>query len=208
MSGGVARQLLVGILESDSLVHKLIGMQLMVESNALSIFKALAAAEVEPVLTELLPYYERDEARHVGLGVMYTPKLLGDLSRVEAAGVAAFQLRCVGLLISAGLPMRAHFRNLGMDPRHMAKHVVALQDEIVKQMRAAPRTNATQKSDERAAPSARRGLGGVLNPHKGLGPKVLDFIHPPNGIASANPLHRAVLRLWTEGARIADRALA
>jgi len=28
---------------------------------------------VEPVLTELLPYYERDEARHVGLGVQMVP---------------------------------------------------------------------------------------------------------------------------------------
>ena len=197
--GGLARQMLVGILESDSLVHKLIGMQLLVESNALSIFKALADAKLEPVLTELLPYYERDEARHVGLGVMYLPQLLSELTRFEAAGVAAFQLRCIGLLISAGLPMREHFRTLGLEPREMAKHTIKLQDEIFGQMRAA--------ATDRDVPT-RRSFGGLMNPHKGVGPKVLDFIHPPEGEASAPMLKRAVLRVWTEGARFADRALA
>src|SRR5512144_573985 len=40
--GGLARRLLVSILETDSLVHKLIGMQLLAESNALAIFRGLA----------------------------------------------------------------------------------------------------------------------------------------------------------------------
>src|SRR3954453_4013894 len=37
--GGIARRLLVSILETPSLVNKLIGMQLLTESNALSIFR-------------------------------------------------------------------------------------------------------------------------------------------------------------------------
>ena len=36
----------------------------------------VAIAQVEPVLSDLMPYFERDEARHVGLGVLYLPKLL------------------------------------------------------------------------------------------------------------------------------------
>jgi hypothetical protein len=196
--GGVGRHLLVGILESDSLVHKLVGMQLLVESNALAIFKGLAEAKLEPVLTELLPYYERDEARHVGLGVLYLPKLLGRLSRMEAAGVAAFQLRCVGLLISAGLPMREHFQNLGLEPRELARHTTKLQDDILRQMRSAAAGSG--------APG--RPLGGLMNPVKGAGPRILDFVHPPNGIAAAPAINRAVLGLWAAGARVADRWLA
>lgn len=192
--GGIARQLLIGILETDSLVHKLVGMQLLVESNALSLFKALANAELEPVLTELLPYYERDEARHVGLGVMYLPKLLKNLSRVETARVAAFQLRCVGLLITGGLPLRDTFRQLGLEPRDLAKHTVKLQDEILGQMRATGGSRAS--------------LGGLLNPHKGIGPTVLDFIHPVGGEEAAPPLNRAVLSMLTRGATWMDRALA
>lgn len=192
--GGIARTLLIGILETESLVHKLIGMQLLVESNALSLFKGLADAELEPVLTELLPYYERDEARHVGLGVMYLPKLLAKLSRMEAAGVAAFQLRCVGLLITGGLPLRETFRALGLEPRDLAKHTVKLQDEIMGQMRATG--------------GGRKAVGGLLNPDKGLGPKILEFIHPTGGEAAAPPLNRAVLRALTHGARWMDRAWA
>src|SRR5689334_13442903 len=105
---GVGRALLVSILETRSLTKKLIGMQLLVESNALALFRGLVEAQVEPVLAELLPYYERDEARHVGLGVLYLPRLLAQQSPLEAAGTFAFQLRCVGMLITAGMGMRAH----------------------------------------------------------------------------------------------------
>jgi hypothetical protein len=192
--GGIGRRLLVGILETDSLVHKLIGMQLLVESNALSIFRGLAEAEVEPVLVELLPYYERDEARHVGLGVLYLPRLLGQLSTVEAARAATFQLRCVGMLISAGLLMLDNLERLGMHPREMAKHTTRLQDQILRDMRGV---------------LGRRGmLHGVINPTRGVGPVILDFLHPPDGVAAAPAWHRAALRLWTESARVVDRALA
>jgi rubrerythrin len=197
--GGIGRQLLVGILESDSLVHKLIGMQLLVESNALTIFKGLRHANIDPVLSELLPYYERDEARHVGLGVMYLPRLLEGLSRVEAARVSAFQLRCVGMLISAGLPMRRDLEALGIDPRKLAAHTVELQDEIFGQMRASAREQGADRF---------RGLGGLMNPRKGFGPAVLDCVHPVGGMAAAPPMHRAVLELWLRGAEIANRAWA
>lgn len=197
--GGVARTLLVGIMEAESLVHKLVGMQLLVESNALSIFRALADAQVEPVLSGLMPYYERDEARHVGLGVMYLPQLLSKLSRVEAAQLAAFQLRCVALLIAGGLPMRETFRALGMEPRKMAAKTVKLQNEIVGQMRV-------HRADD--DDGSRRGIAGIVNPGRGIGPKILDLVHPPNGEDNASPMHRAMLKALTRGARWADRTLA
>jgi hypothetical protein len=197
--GGVARSLLITILETDSLVHKLVGMQLLVESNALSIFRALADAELEPVLTDLMPYYEKDEARHVGLGVMYLPKLLAKMTKLDAARMSAFQLRCVGLLIVGGLPLRKTFRALGMEPRKMAARTVRLQNEILHQMRTHSQNNGFDKM---------RGMGGLMNPGEGVGPTVLDFIHPPNGEESVAPLHRAVLSVMTAGARWADKALA
>jgi hypothetical protein len=53
-----------------------------------------------------------------------------------------------------------------------------------------------------------RGLGGLLNPGKGVGPVVLDFLHPPGGPDTATPLNRALMRVLTEGAELANRALA
>jgi len=193
--GGIGRRLLVSILETDSLVHKLVGMQLLVESNALGIFRGLVEANLEPVLAELLPYYEKDEARHVGLGVMYLPRLLKQLDGWEALGVAAFQLRCVGMLMSGGMTMREDFHALGMNQREMAKYTMRLQDDIVHDM--------LDSNDGR-----RDAVRGLLNPAKGLGPTVLDFLHPEGGLGSVGPVHRAVLRVWRSGAELADRALA
>jgi hypothetical protein len=195
--GGVGRHLLCKILDTDSLVHKLIGMQLMVESNALAIFRALVEADVEPVLAELLPYYEKDEARHVGLGVLYLPRLVEQLSATERAAAVAFQLQCVAMLITAGFPMRKHLRTLGIDPRRMAQRTIKLQDEALGDMRRA-----------RPPGSPRQPLDVLLSPGRGVGPRILDFVHPPNGIDHVTPLHRLALRAWSVAASAADRALA
>lgn len=193
--GGIARRLLLSILATDSLVHKLVGMQLLVESNALGIFRGLAEANIEPVLAELLPYYEKDEARHVGLGVMYLPRLLKQLDKWEALGVAAFQLRCVGMLMSGGMTMRDEFKALGMNQRKMAKYTMDLQNDIVHDMLD-------------TGGGRRDAVKGILNPAKGIGPSILDFLHPEGGVDSAKPFHRAVLKVWRKGAELADRALA
>jgi hypothetical protein len=198
--GGLGRRLLVGILETDSLVHKLVGMQLLVESNALSIFRGMCEANIEPVLAELLPYYEKDEARHVGLGVLYLPRLLRKLSTVEVAGVFAFQLRCVGLLMTAGLTLHDSIRTLGMNERAMAMHTVKLQDDILKEM--------LDVSSKQNGGPRREGIRGILNPARGLGPRILDFIHPPQGRDSVPAWQKTAFAVWKRGAFIADRALS
>jgi len=193
--GGIARRLLLGILETESIVHKLIGMQLLVEANALAIFRGLVEAELEPVLAALLPYYEKDEARHVGLGSLYLPRLLGELSPLEAAGAVAFQLRCFGLLMSAGMTLHQDMERVGLNPRKIASHTVELQDRIVGEMLAA---------SEQGSGSAR----GLLNPARGIGPALFELIHPAEGLASLAPWKRGLLRAWTGAAVLADKALA
>ena len=197
--GGLGRHLLRSILDTPSLIHKLIGMQLLVESNALSIFRGLAEARLEPVLGDLLPYYEKDEARHVGLGVMYLPRLLSKLSRVEAAGVVAFQLRSVGLLASAGFTIHEDFRKLGMDPRAMSHYTLKLQDEVMHDMLSQTPTGARRRRD---------GVRGLLNPAKGFGPTIVDFIHPEAGIDAMPTWHRTAWHAWKRAANVFDRALA
>jgi rubrerythrin len=198
--GGIGRKLLLSILETPSLVHKLIGMQLLTESNALAIFHGLVESRIEPVLADLLPYYEKDEARHVGLGVMYLPRLLRKLTAFETAGVMAFQLRSIAMLMSAGINMHVHFRNLGIDPRKMAEYTMKLQDEVTREMLAdAPKADGARRRDS---------VRGLLNPAKGFGPRILDFIHPRNGIDAAAPWHRTTLKAWKRVAAAADRAFA
>jgi rubrerythrin len=198
--GGISRRLLLSILDTPSLVHKLIGMQLLTESNALAIFRGLVESRIEPVLADLLPYYEKDEARHVGLGVMYLPRLLSRLSAVETAGVVGFQLRSIAMLMSAGINMHEHFRNLGIDPRRMAEYTIKLQNDVTDEMLADAPTGAGQHR--------RDAVRGLLNPAQGYGPKILDFIHPRGGIAARPAWHRTALAAWKRAAAAADRALA
>jgi hypothetical protein len=112
-----AERVLRRTLETDSLLKKLIGMQLTVETIALVIFQRVRELEVEPVLTELMAYYERDEARHVGLGIQLVPQLMSQLSIAGAVDLALFQL---DLLVTTLFSLKAIERDLamlGVDPR-------------------------------------------------------------------------------------------
>jgi hypothetical protein len=132
---GYSHRLLVSLLETDNLLYKLVGMQLMVENTAVCLFKMIAKAKIEPVLTDLLYYYERDEARHVGLGVLALPHILADLGRVESLKLYLFQTRISLFLLAGGLTMRHAFADLGVDQSEMQRMGFRLQAEVVGQMR-------------------------------------------------------------------------
>src|SRR5580704_13931117 len=106
------RRVLVKILETDSVLEKLYGMQLLVENLALAIFKRVAASGIEPVLTDLLGYVERDEARHVALGVMYLPKLLARATRLERAHNWGFNVELFLLTVGGGELLDPHLQAL------------------------------------------------------------------------------------------------
>jgi hypothetical protein len=128
-----SRAVLDIVLETPSLVKKLLGMQLMVESLALTIFQVVRESRVEPVLCDLLRYYEKDEARHVGLGVQLLPQMIRGLSRAEAVGLFAFQVRILGWTLAGLKSMEPALRALGLDPRAVllvgrAKQTLAVQE--------------------------------------------------------------------------------
>src|SRR5690349_24882172 len=82
-------------LGARSLIQKILGMQLMLETIALTIFAEVRESGVEPVLADLLRYYEKDEARHVGLGTQFAPTLMRKQRGLEALDTMMFQLRLV-----------------------------------------------------------------------------------------------------------------
>lgn len=120
------------VLDTDDVARKLLGMQLMIEPIALTIFQSVRELEVEPVLTELMRYYERDEARHVGLGMQYLPSLLAGMSARQARNLFLFQVRLIFWAISELKLLSPDFAQLGIDPRHILdraerKQLAALQ---------------------------------------------------------------------------------
>jgi hypothetical protein len=77
-----------------------------------------------------MPLYERDEARHVGLGVQHCPSLVKDMSRAEQARLVAFQGRMfITALVSLKRTVPA-LETLGIDPRQVAEAGRAMFDRI------------------------------------------------------------------------------
>jgi hypothetical protein len=93
------------------------GMQLMVEPIALTLFQIVRRNQLEPVLCELLGFYERDEARHVALGVQYLPTLLGQMSKRDLADFYIWQIRLFLLELDAVVEMASDFQALGFSPK-------------------------------------------------------------------------------------------
>jgi hypothetical protein len=117
-------------LGTDDLLKKLLGMQLTVETIALVIFQRVREIGVEPVLTDLLPYYERDEARHVGLGVQLVPQMMNVLSVPAMLDVALFQLDMLATTLIALKSIESDLLVLGVDPRSMLGIAFRKQSEI------------------------------------------------------------------------------
>ncbi|HEY8090867.1 MAG TPA: ferritin-like domain-containing protein [Polyangiaceae bacterium] len=180
------RRVLVKILEADSVLEKLYGMQLLVENLALAIFKRVAASNIEPVLTDLLAYVERDESRHVALGVMYLPKLLGEATSVERAKNWAFNVELFFLTIAGGVIMDPHFKALGIDHRELGATAQRLHEQVLKQMR-----------EDAGLPHGEhlRGAYGLTRRQQQL---MLDFLHPAGPVS---PRHAQAMRALDRATR-------
>jgi hypothetical protein len=126
------------LLASDDLVLKLFAMQILVEGAAQSIFRFLSDSGVEPVLSEILPYIERDEARHIGLGVIHLPELLARLSPAECDRIAA-RVRSLGDLVGVSIARDAGvFEELGLDPRELFRRADAALTSLADKLGVVP----------------------------------------------------------------------
>ncbi len=126
-----AHQIINQILGANNLAKKIMGMQLMVEPIALTLFQLVRHRKLEPVLSGLLEYYERDEARHVALGVNFLPQLLRRKGPLELADFYSWQLRMFMIQLQGVKEMEEDFRALGFTPQE------AIRTGEVKQLQAA-----------------------------------------------------------------------
>lgn len=122
------------VLGARRMTHKLLGMQLMLETIALTIFGEVRDSGVEPVLCELLRYYEKDEARHVGLGTQYLPTLLRGERGVEAAETMLFQLRLVFWATASLKAMEPDLHELGISAHHLNERGKEIQTKAFGEM--------------------------------------------------------------------------
>ena len=103
------------VLDANTLPKKLLGMQLMVEPIAVTIFKLVIQSKIEPVLCDLLRYYERDESRHIALGVKYLPTLIRTMNYYEILDLFLWQLRLMLIEVDGLKELKEDFENLGFN---------------------------------------------------------------------------------------------
>jgi hypothetical protein len=192
------RIILRELLATEDVIYKLVGMQLLVENAALSLFKMIARSRVEPVLADLLPYFEKDEARHVGLGIQYLPVLLREVGVVESVKLNAFQARIYALLFWDTMLMLDDFDRVGLDANDSTRFSLRLQLDIATQM-----GKFARGGDER------KGARGVW-----VEPEVLRRTHSfsvdaflPHPGAEIPGWQREVLKVARGVARVGARAL-
>jgi hypothetical protein len=129
------------LLSTRDLTKKLVTMQLLAEGAATAIFRFLLDARVEPVLCELLPYIERDEARHVGLGVLHLPERLNALTIRQRQRIRRFAIGVGDLLAVAQFQMAPHYRALGADPRNLLRTADRVLFNLSEKLGTVPGTN-------------------------------------------------------------------
>ena len=129
-----ARRLLESVMNANHLAKKLVGMQLMIEPVALTLFHLVKKLNIEPVLTGLMPYYERDEARHVALGIHYLPALLSQMSNAERLSFFLYQVRLIAYEVWSGRGLAKDLKLLGIEPKELLDVGNAKQSAVAEQM--------------------------------------------------------------------------
>jgi rubrerythrin len=127
-------------LETGNWMHKLVGMQIVVEGLALFSFRRMRNMTEEPLLRDLLMYVSKDEARHHGYGVQYIEQCVPHLSEPERHELEDFALEASRILIAGtndrGLvaALLGAFADLGVDAAALIESVRAEREQITADM--------------------------------------------------------------------------
>jgi hypothetical protein len=184
-------------LGTDNLVKKLLGMQLTIETIALTIFQRVREMKVEPVLTELLPYYERDEARHVGLGVQMVPKLMAQMNVAGHVDLALFQLRLLVSTLASLKAMEKDLLSIGVDPRSILVIGFRKHDDLQKMIRA----EYPAWPDDPIVPRIFDGLCEAFFPSEGEGTYVPIATRVVHALAVVRRIRPSLADAWDEKQR-------
>jgi hypothetical protein len=187
-----ARRVLELTLRTNSLPKKLVGMQLVVETIALVIFQRVRDLAAEPVLTELLTYFERDEARHVGLGIQMLPPLLSKLRLPQVASLVMFEL---DLLVSAVIALKRiepDLLSIGVDPRSVLGVAFRKHADVNARIRA----EFPEWPEDEPVMRVAEGICELLFPSEGKDARVPLHVRLAHAVLVARRRRPSVLEQW------------
>jgi hypothetical protein len=122
------------VSKTNSLAKKLLGMQLMVEPIAITIFRFIRKSNVDPILTELLEYFEKDEARHIALGVKYLPNLIKQMGPLELCLFLLWQIKLINAEIKGLKAIEDDLIALGLSPLEVFNFAETKQFQCLKEI--------------------------------------------------------------------------
>jgi hypothetical protein len=137
-------------LATGNWLHKLVGMQIVVEGLALYSFKEMRALSQEPLLKELLGYVARDESRHHAYGVQYVARCVPLLSDAERADIEDFALDAAQTLVDNRRQtalfgtMLASWQALGVDAAEMFTSMRAEREALAERLAPGRRLGPVQ----------------------------------------------------------------
>ena len=129
-----AKRVLRDLVRTHNPVHKLVGMQLIVENIANQLFHIIHEHVDDPLIRKVLEYVGRDEKKHTGLAVIYLPSILKKVGPLEAEILRARQVYWTFCVSQAIWNHRKEADALGIDIQVALKRGIEGQDRLVDAM--------------------------------------------------------------------------
>jgi hypothetical protein len=105
---GNVKELFDTLLGTGAWYLKTIGLQLVAETFAVSLFRMLAESSKDPVLREVCRRILQDEARHMGFGMLSLPALVAEASGAERREMEDFAVWSLNRTLRGIFPLAAY----------------------------------------------------------------------------------------------------
>src|SRR5262249_27244221 len=111
--GGNVKEIFDLLLSTSSWHLKTIGLQLVAETFAVSLFRMLAESSKDAVLRQVCGRILQDEARHMGFAMLSLPKLVGEATEAEHREMEDFAVWALSRTLGGTVPLAA-YQEMGM----------------------------------------------------------------------------------------------
>jgi hypothetical protein len=112
---GNVREIFDTLLGTGAWYLKTIGLQLVAETFAVSLFRMLAESSKDEVLRQICRRILQDEARHMGFGMLSLPAVVADASAAERREMEDFAVWALNRTLRGIFPLAA-YEDMGFTP--------------------------------------------------------------------------------------------
>jgi hypothetical protein len=115
---GNVQEIFDTLLGTSAWYLKTIGLQLVAETFAVSLFRMLAESSKDPILRQVCRRILQDEARHMGFGMLSLPAVVAEASAVERREMEDFAVWALNRTLRGIFPLGA-YEDMGFDQREI-----------------------------------------------------------------------------------------